>query len=152
MKNELKNAIAIAFASIFLALIASAVGTLFYMMVLEKPYLSYENLPLPTVLASVKPGEIMPLRVVRCNSDDVPHSYPLSHSLYNLDTGVYTLLQGFSVMISPGCDDAVSRLNRMPIDLPPGHYQLFGAAEIRGTIRTFVVDWHSEPFKVEVAK
>lgn len=148
----MKNTVAMWMACIFLSLMAAFVGTLFYITILEKPYLSYKNLPFPPVMESARQGEIMPLRVIRCNSDSDPHSYDLSNSLFNLDTGVYTILPGFAVMISPGCTDAILRINRMPIDLPPGRYQLFGTAEIRGTVRTFIVDWHSVPFNVRAAK
>ena len=148
----MKNAIAITAASVFLVLVAAAISTMFYFTLLEQPYLTYENLPFPTTVESVKQGEIIPVRVIRCNSDSTTHSFALSNSLYNIDTGQYTLLPGFSIMIAPGCTDAISRINRMPTDLLPGRYKLFGTAEIRGKIRTFIVDWNSAPFNVLSAK
>lgn len=148
----MKNAIAITAASVFLALITAALSTLLYFFVLEKPWLTYENIPFPPTIETVHPGDVMPLQVVRCNHDLVSHTYNLSHSLYEVNTHVYTLLPGVSAMISPGCADSISQLNRVPENTPPGRYILFGASEIDGTMRKFSVDWHSQEFNIEAAK
>lgn len=137
---------------IFLAILATAVCTLLYFMVGEKSALSYRNIPFPATIESVRVGEVIPLRVVRCNSDSVPRTYNLTHSLYEVNKGFYILLPGVSAMIQPGCADSISALNRVPVDTPPGRYKLFGASEVRGTLRTFSVEWHSGEFDIEAAK
>lgn len=126
-----------------------AVGMLpTYFLLLERPYLSYRNLPFPVVAQPVRPGDTVSLNVARCNSDRIPHNYATTHSVQNLDTGVVLLLPDVEVMILPGCTIGESRINKLPDHLFPGRYRVYGMAEVRGTLRTHYIDWYSEPFTV----
>lgn len=64
-----------------------------------------------------------------------------------------TPLPPVSTLVRPGCNTSISRINRIPQDLPAGKYKVFGYAEIKGTVRTFSVDWESTSFDVsEITK
>lgn len=127
------------------------VSVLFYFWFFEKPFLTYKNIPFPPQMIQVYPGEIIPFHEERCNSDDKPRNYDSTHSLLNIDTHEPLLLPDVKIMIQPGCTTAVSLLNRVPPETPPGKYVVFGTAEVHGTIRDFYIEWRTQEFEV-VAK
>lgn len=124
------------------------VGIIFKYLFFEPPYLTYTNLPFPTLVREIRAGEVMPLQVIRCNNDDQTHNYVIAHSLENLDTHAYTLLPMVQLNISPGCHPGTSTINRVPPDTPTGRYRVFGTAEIRGLLKTHIVEWYSQEFAV----
>lgn len=121
---------------------------LFYFWFLEKPYLTYQNIPFPPVIAEIHAGDIVPLNVVRCNSDRYVHNYESSHSLLNVETLEPILMPDIKVMISPGCHKGISLINKVPAEAPPGRYVVFGTADVYGTLREFHIEWRSEEFIV----
>jgi hypothetical protein len=152
MKALLKCEVGVSLALAFCALLAAIVGTLFYFLLFERPYLSYTNLPFPAGTTSaalkVKQGDIAPLKVMRCSTSDRMEIYSTTHALRGLDDGRFYMLPDVQVMIMPGCTTGISYVNRLPAILPPGKYELFGTAEVHGTLKTFLVPWHSQPFNV----
>lgn len=138
------NAIGLAGMLVLLA----AIG---YFGVIEKPFLSYGNLPFPVLTSHIKPGQAVQLEVLRCNSDDRSRVYIIARTLVPVDPSrsPYVLPSG-SASISPGCTTSVSAVNVIPLGVPPGRYWIQGSAEVNGSIRTFVVGWRSNPFEVVV--
>ena len=120
----------------------------FYVTFLEQPYLKYTNSPFVALGGPFKAGDIVPLHVGRCNGTDAVRSYSLARSLRNLDTETYTAMPDAYISAQPGCSEGIQRIHRLPADLPPGRYQLFGGAQIRGTARSFDVTWQSQEFEV----
>lgn len=116
---------------------------------LERPYLSYGNLPFPVLTPRVKPGEPVLLEVLRCNSDDRQRVYGMGRTLVPLDSrGPSYVLPAGAASIDPGCNTSVSAVNVIPLGVPPGRYYVQGSAEINGSLRTFVLHWASQPFEV----
>lgn len=142
------NLLMLALVFLFLFCLSVGVGTLFYIVVLEGPYLSYRNVPFPTSVTSIHAGESIPMTVSRCNSDKEAHSYSLSHTLYDVDTHVYTLMPSAFVLAPPGCSSALSYLHKVPKEAVPGRKKIIGGAEIHGTVRTFNIEWESQIFQV----
>ena len=132
--------------------------------VFARPYLSYPNLPFPTVLpnsgtgsapwalnphARVRPGEAIFLGVNRCNSDSELRVYTIGQLLIP-DDGVgppYAMSPGGGIPIKPGCWPVISAANVIPRGLPPKRYHIEGASELNGVVK-FVVRWSSESFDV----
>lgn len=124
------------------------VAVLFYFWFLEEPWLSYKNIPFPPGISSVMAGDVIPLSVVRCNSSNKTHNYESSHALMNVVTHEPVILDDVKVLAPPGCTNAISLINRVPKDAPPGRYVAFGTAEVHGTLRDFHIEWRSEEFNV----
>ena len=122
-----------------------------YFGFLEGPILSYLNSPFPTIESSVKPGQIIHLRVRRCNSDSVTRNYMVSHQLIGGPKPI--LLKTEPTSILPGCYESVSPINQIPSDLtvedmPSGKYYILGTGEVQGTFRSFIVPWRSQQFEI----
>lgn len=115
----------------------------------QKPYLSYTNLPFPANLQQVKPGQVMPLTVRRCSSSSTIESYTVTHSLQNLDgKSPAVIMPATLVTVEPGCAISTSLIDLVPDATPPGKYRIVGVAIIQGTLRTFPVPWWSQEFEV----
>lgn len=142
-----RNALAWSAVS-FIALLCAMLTFMVYVLFVEKPFLTYENLPFPPQLMVVKPGEPVPLKVVRCNSSRRTQDYLTTHTMVGIENKLMIVLPDVRVTLSPGCQEGISLLNRVPDNVPAGTYQLFGTAEVRGTVRTHYVNWSSEPFYV----
>jgi hypothetical protein len=125
-----------------------ALAAFVYVAFIEGPYLSYPDTPFPVVGTTFHAGEIVPLRVTRCNSDNRQHSYYLAHAVMNVKTKATYVMPEEYVQVPMGCTFGISFTHRLPVVLPPGQYIIFGGAQIRGTIRYFDVEWQSEPFVV----
>lgn len=115
-----------------------------------EPWLVYRNLPFPPTVQQVAPGEIVPLRVVRCNNSDTSQTYSIARTLEGAQ-GISYVLDDTIVQIEKGCTDQISLANRIPKDVAPGRYRIIGLTAIQGTIRTIYVPWTSLQFDV-VAK
>lgn len=138
---------AVAMVNIIFALLA-------YEFFWADPPMTYNNLPFPVQVGVVRPGEIVPLTVSRCNNTEEPLVYSMSHSLVNLETRERFILSGLSaqdIFLTPGCRVATSFAHRTPPDLTDGMYEIYGTARITGRTRDHLLIWHSVPFKVEAA-
>jgi hypothetical protein len=138
------------FYGMLAALLLITVGLVTFAYVADKPYLTYKNLPFPPTIAYGHAGEVIPLHVVRCNSDDVVHSYTTTHSVEDVETHYSWVLTQKEVYIAPGCSESNSEVNRLPVELPKGRtYCIFGIASVEGVFgRKHRVEWSSMPFEV----
>ena len=129
---------------ILVAAVTLILGWLYY---IDKPYLSYTNLPLPTgdIVGS---GKEIPLLVERCSTSDKPEKYSMTINIRNELTKEAYLLPSTDSAILPGCQRANSKLHFVPTEVPPGVYTLWGIATVQGTVRDHKVIWYSEPFEV----
>ena len=140
-------------AFVFLAcvMIISTVATVVWALFIDQPYLSYKNLPFPTTIQKVRAGEVIPLRVYRCNDTDTVQVYTVAHLIVSLDKELpsFVLPPNELVPIEAGCTEAVSMINRIPQEAPPGTYSVVGVARIPMLLgRKALVPWHSQPFEV----
>ncbi len=115
---------------------------------IERPYLSYQNLPFPPLLERVRPGEIVPLSVERCSSAKVIKAYRTTHALRNVKTRELEIQTDVQVTIDPGCHRGVSKINLIPLGTKPGIYTAVGIATVEGAFTKHEVPWYSEPFEV----
>ena len=130
------------------AMLASLALIFVWANYIEKPYLSYENLPFQ-VMTKPKAGEVVELLVERCNSSKKAQSYNTSRAVLNLKTKEVITLADARVSIESGCHRGVSRLNKLPEKLPAGLYKISGVALVPGSVIRFEVPWYSEPFEIE---
>lgn len=128
--------------------ILAAVTAFFYVTFLEGPFLSYTQKTFIPLGGPFHPGDTVPLQVTRCNSDSRRHSYAVTHTLQSTRGGTPITLPEVYVQIEPGCKTAASRINILPKDLALGTYRIFGGGLVYGTVRTFDVEWSSDPFEV----
>lgn len=135
-------------AIVFLALLSCLVSTIFYYQFFEEPYLSYKNVPLPTRMDQVYPGEVIPMTVERCNTSGEMKVYKTTHTLHEVEKNLYYVLRDETVAVPDGCTTAISNINVVPKDIPAGRYIVFGTSEIHGKLRTHFVDWYSTAFFV----
>ena len=119
-----------------------------YFDFLERPFLYYLHIPFPMVQKRVVAGTAAYIEVTRCNRDSYTRSYVISHMLVNLDNGKSYVLPSATTSIAPGCETVQSAFNVVPMDAVPGNYFVRGVSEAQGTLRTNLVVWESEPFKV----
>ena len=127
------------------------VGLVVWAVYLEKPWLSYQNLPLDAINKTVIAGTSAVLLVERCNSTEEVQEYTLSRAIKDIKTGeIHTLKAIEKIPIPPGCTRDISGdVHVVPIGTPPGHYIFFGVATVGGTFGTqHKVVWYSEPFEV----
>jgi len=115
---------------------------------IERPDLTYENLPFPAELRQVRAGQVMPLTVRRCNHSTGIKAYVITHALVNVETGAKIIMPDALTTMQPGCETVTSTINLVPTATPPGRYYVSGAGIIEGRIRTWVVPWTSEAFEV----
>ena len=130
------------------ALIASVVLIFIWANYIEKPYLSYGNLPFE-VITKPRVGEVIELRVERCNSTNKTQSYNTTRAVLNLKTKEVITMADARVSIDSGCHRGPSRLNKLPDKLPAGLYKISGVALVPGSVIRFEVPWYSEPFEIE---
>lgn len=135
-------------APVMLSIMASGLAALFYFLFLEPPYLVYRNVPFPATAQQVRAGEVVPLRVSICNNASKPHQYSVARSLHEVNTNALIYMSDVLVSGVPGCREAISLAHTVPQETPPGKYRIIGQTRIEGTLRTFKVDWLSQPFEV----
>ena len=133
------------------AAIATTLGSavVVWAIVFEDPWLEYPVIPFPVLLPAVHAGEVIPLSVRRCNTGTTTRAYVFAHSLVSVD-GAQTevVLPPVTASVSPGCSTAQSRVNIVPRGTKPGIYRINGVTEINGIVRSFPLQWESEPFEV----
>lgn len=121
----------------------------FYALFLEKSYLSYPNAPFPVQVTTLRPGDVIPLVISRCNADRIDHSYSVARALREVKTNRIVPMDPIYSMIPVGCHTASpSRIHKVPLDTEPGRYEFFGGAVTHGIVRTFDVIFRSEQFDV----
>lgn len=143
----------------FVCMLAAIVAFTAYATFFEKPWLEYRNLPFPPLsltrpldtgeILKVSPGEVVPLEVARCNLSHSNQTYLTTHAVMNVETKTPYILDDALVSLDPGCRKGVSLLNKLPQNIPPGKYIVFGTAQVRGIAKMIYVDWFSGPFNVE---
>lgn len=137
------NALAVTF-SVMIFCVAAAY---FWSAYLEKPYLSYKNLPFPTT-GKVPPGERLAVSVERCNRHQITEAYSTTHGIRNEATQQIDILPNIEVTVEPGCHLDDSKINVVPEKQAPGFYTFFGVATVRGLLVDHQVRWNSETFQV----
>ena len=137
------------FWTMFWVFVVSLSATLVYLRYFKPPFLSYPGLPFQ-VEGPARVGESVRLIVTRCNSDDKPRDYELSHWMQSIDTDdpPVVLPSGRVPSIKPGCQTGRSAMNVIPAGTRPGRYRIGGTGLVAGTLRTFEVEWYSETFEV----
>jgi hypothetical protein len=150
--NEKRITIGLIVAGVITAIIISMVGTIFGYLFFEKPWLRYTNIPFPVLETYGYPGKIMPVHVVRCNDDNVPHIYTITRTLERVVQRVepkdYMVMPDVTVQILPGCSEADAVIHIIPVSTRPGTWRLIGVSEIRGVLVSHLVEWRSVPFTV----
>ena len=141
--NQTRNMLLTVFTFLLLLL----TGTYAYSTWLEKPYLSYANMPFP-VFSRVEPGQRLAVQVTRCSTSNVMESYKTTHGIRNEVTGQNTVLPSINVTIKPGCLNEISKINVVPEDAKPGFYSFYGVAHVKGLMTMHEVPWNSETFEV----
>ncbi len=135
-----------------LALSGVIIALIVYLSLIEKPELSYQILPVPVMLKTVHAGQILPIKVSRCNANKQKRYYTSTRLLENVGEDQEMLvMEEVGVSVKPGCATQNIYLHRIPESAQPGDYRLLGVATVPGLIRNFYVTWYTENFKV-VAK
>jgi hypothetical protein len=108
--------------------------------------------------AEFRPGEVVTLKVFRCNSSDEQEIYLIAARLIRLDQPAPpaaptapAVLPGAPVLIQPGCMEEASKATRLADDTDPGTYFIQGLSKVDGLWRTSRVEWSSAPFVVPPA-
>jgi len=133
---------------LLLAMMISFTAWIVYLFLLEPPPVTYTNLPFPTASAKVNPGEVIPLKIRRCSSQDKIILATLTRTLENMEYRDFVSLPSTITQIQPGCTENISHTNRVPENIQPGVYRVVGVAEVAGTLRNHNVVYFSEPFVV----
>ena len=139
---------------VFAAMTLTIASLIIWAVYIEKPYLTYQNLPLDAINKTVIAGTSAVLLVERCNSTDEVQEYTLSRAIKNTKTGeIRTLKPIGRIPIPPGCTRDISGdVHVVPVDTQPGKYIFFGVATVGGTFGVqHQIAWYTEPFEV-VAK
>lgn len=134
------------------ALAVSCIGIGIWAKYYELPWLYYQNLPFPTMMPQVYPGDVAPLQVERCNSSGEKKLYNTTHNLRNEKTGLSEMLPDRRIDIDPGCHRTISKINTVPLTTKPGIYTVWGTGVIQMRIGEREVPWYSEKFEVLPAK
>ena len=130
------------------ALMLSIAAIFAYSNLIEKPFLSYKNLPFP-VDQKVVQGQTAMAVGTRCNSSDQVERYTSKRQLKRENSSQPTLfLPDMEVSVEPGCHPVQTRSNVIPDDLPPGFYRFMGTATVHGLIKDHVVAWNTDVFEV----
>lgn len=130
------------FAFALIYLLRPVVGAQF-----EQPPLQYLNVPFPTE-SPVHAGDPIPLTVERCNNSSEPLYLESARTLRNVDTGrAYSLDSGAGV-VDPGCSTAYVASSTVPLQAVPGRYVLSAVVRMRGTWKSFDVNYRSAEFEV----
>ena len=134
------------------ALILFVVCVYVYSRFIEKPTLSYTDLPFPTLVKAVHPGEVVTAIATRCNSSSTTLTYRTSRTLKRENSAqADIILQSVEISAAPGCSPVSTKANVVPEDTLPGFYRFAGVALIKGLMYDHEVGWNTDVFEV-VAK
>lgn len=135
---------------VFLSLLSISISILFYGYYIEKPYLTYENVPFEVVGNQFHAGDVVPIKVIRCVSAEGISNYTIAHLIQNArDRNINYFLPATVVPAMQGCITAVQTFNVLPLDIPAGEYRVIGSSKVDGRFRTHDVPWSSQEFNVE---
>ncbi len=123
---------------------------------IQRPYLSYPQLPLRISLDSngnkntFKVGDSVILDVPRNNASSSVRVYITSRKLVRLDKRQKDiLLPAVGASVDPGFSEIKSALTTVPNKTEPGTYIIVGISEIPARFRDpFIVTWQSESFQI----
>ena len=137
------------FWSMFWVFIAGTTATVVYLRYFQPSFLSYYGRPFK-VEGPARPGESVKMIVTRCNSDNKPREYEVTHWLKceGDDQLLVVLPSGKVPPIPPGCTTARSAFNVVPSGTKPGWCRVGGFGVVKETMRTIEVPWVSEVFEV----
>jgi hypothetical protein len=114
------------------------------------PALAYNDLPWrvdgPKTFYA---GQVVPIKVDRCNGLSRQMIYTVTRTLKNIETGETYVFPSTKVAIEPGCHQSVSRLHLLPEDLAPGTYQAAGVGTVQGAFNDIDIPFYTEPFNVK---
>lgn len=120
-----------------------------YALFLDRPYLSYPELPMRVIGTTFHAGDVVPVEVYRCNSAIEPRTFMSSRALVNVLTQLPVEPVVSLIEAKPGCAERfINVSNRIPVNTPPGIYHYAGRSEINGLLRTFDVIWATQDFEV----
>ena len=135
-------------ASVFLILGVAIYAVNMYSSYVEKPWLSYRNLPFP-MTEQAYPGGKIEFVVVRCNSSNEVKQIVSTRALVPEDTTMMSIVFDFVfVNVAPGCSPAVTLSTNVPESTPPGFYRYVGKSKIKGLISEHEVDWNTTLLEV----
>ena len=137
-----------ALVGIFLILGVTIYAVNMYSSYVEKPFLSYKNLPFP-ITEQAYPGGKIEFVVVRCNSSSEVKQLVSTRALVPEDITMMTIVFDFVfVNVAPGCSPAVTLSTNVPESTPPGFYRYVGKSKIKGLISEHEVDWNTTLLQV----
>lgn len=115
----------------------------------EKSYLSYPVKPFPVAPGILRPGDIIPMKITRCNADNTAHSYQVARGMQEVTTGRLIPMESIYSLLLTGCKTADPTLaHRIPLGTAPSRYRFYGGSVTHGILRTYEVTFESEPFDV----
>ena len=115
-----------------------------YSTYVEKPFLSYENLPFP-ITKTAFPGEQVEFVVVRCNSSKELKRLVSTRALVPEDITMQTITFDFVfVNVSPGCSAPIKLPLTIPHGTDPGFYRYVGKSAIKGLVSEHEVSWNTD--------
>ena len=133
---------------VFLILGVTIYAVNMYSPYVEKPWLSYRNLPFP-MTEQAYPGGKIEFVVVRCNSSNEVKQIVSTRALVPEDTTMMSIVFDFVfVNVAPGCSPAVTLSTNVPESTPPGFYRYVGKSKIKGLISEHEVDWNTTLLEV----
>ena len=133
---------------VFLILGVTIYAVNMYSSYVEKPWLSYRNLPFP-MTEQAYPGGKIEFVVVRCNSSSEVKQIVSTRALVPEDITMMSIVFDFVfVNVAPGCSPAVTLSTNVPESTPPGFYRYVGKSKIKGLISEHEVDWNTTLLEV----
>lgn len=117
------------------------------------PPIAYRNTPFPVLTPVIKPGDTVAITVARCASDPFSDRTEMPFTFTRAivrDDGIQIPVMGGYSSMPMGCNEIVSRLSVIPMDLPPGTYRLQGISTATNSWgRVALANWETQPFRVE---
>ena len=116
-----------------------------YSTYVEKPFLSYQNLPFPVTPVDAFPGEKIEFTVVRCNSSNELKRLVSTRALVPEDITMQTITFDFVfVNVAPGCSPPIKLPLTIPHGTEPGFYRYVGKSAIKGLVSEHEVSWNTD--------
>ena len=133
---------------VFLILGVTIYAVNMYSSYVEKPWLSYKNLPFP-ITETAYPGGKIEFMVVRCSSSSEVKQLVSTRTLVPEDITMRTIVFDFVfVNVAPGCSAPLKLSTNVPESTPPGFYRYVGKSKIKGLISEHEVDWNTTLLQV----
>ena len=136
-------------AGVFLILGVAIYAVNIYSSYLERPFLSYKNLPFPVTPEAVVPGQQISFVVVRCNSSHEIQQLVSTRALVPEDSIMKAIIFDYIfVNVEPGCTPPTSLTATIPLGTAPGFYRIAGKSKVKGLAADHEVSWNTERIKV----